>query len=179
MIIWITGLSGSGKSTISQGIANHFCKNEGFTPLLIDGDGLREELCKDLGFSASDRSENIRRAGAIAVMAAKSGITSICSLISPLRSERDAIRIKCREVGITFFEIYISAPLETCEKRDPKGLYKKARTGMIPQFTGLTSPYEPPLSPELEIASHNQSVEESIRLATSALECFRKLQKAG
>ncbi len=179
MIIWITGLSGSGKSTIAQGIAGHYRQTAGITPLMIDGDGLREELCKELGFSASDRSENIRRAAAIAMIAARSGITSICSLISPLRCEREAIRIKCREAGIPFFEIYVSTPLETCETRDPKGLYKKARAGIIPQFTGLDSPYEPPLSPELEIASQHHSVEESIRLATSEVERFRKLQKAG
>lgn len=172
MVIWITGLSGAGKSTIAHGIAEHFRRTRGLTPLMIDGDGLREELCKDLGFSADDRSENIRRAAAIAMIAARSGIISVCSLISPLRSERQTTRIKCANAGLPYFEIYISTPLETCEKRDPKGLYKKARAGMIPQFTGLDSPYEPPLAPELEIPSQNHSVEESIRLATTALDRF-------
>ena len=137
---------------------------EGVLPLMIDGDGLREELSKDLGFSDSDRMENIRRARAVALMAARSGITSICSLISPLRRERDEVRTLCAERGIMFYEVRISTPLEICEKRDPKGLYKKARGGLIPKFTGIDSPYEAPLSPELVIPTERLSVEESIEL---------------
>jgi len=137
---------------------------EGVLPLMIDGDGLREELSKDLGFSDSDRMENIRRARAVALMAARSGITSICSLISPLRRERDEVRTLCAERGIMFYEVHISTPLEICEKRDPKGLYKKARGGLIPKFTGIDSPYEAPLSPELVIPTERLSVEESIEL---------------
>ncbi len=114
MIIWLTGLSGAGKSTLAQGLAKRF-HEEGINPLLIDGDGLREELCRDLGFSAQDRRENIRRAGAIALMAERSGIVSICSLISPLRSERDAVRELCRKRGVLFFEVYVITALETCE----------------------------------------------------------------
>lgn len=171
MIIWLTGLSGSGKSTIAQGIAEYL-HGQGIHPLLIDGDGLREQLCKDLGFSMEDRAENVRRAAAVAMMAARSGLVSLCSLISPVRSERASIRSLCKDARIPYFEIYISTPLETCEKRDPKGLYKRARNGLIPQFTGLDSPYEPPFSPELEISTQHHSVEESIRLATSALEPF-------
>jgi len=163
MIIWLTGLSGAGKSTIAQDLAESM-RAEGVLPLMIDGDGLREELSKDLGFSDSDRMENIRRARAVALMAARSGITSICSLISPLRRERDEVRTLCAERGIMFYEVHISTPLEICEKRDPKGLYKKARGGLIPKFTGIDSPYEAPLSPELVIPTERLSVEESIEL---------------
>jgi adenylyl-sulfate kinase len=163
MIIWLTGLSGAGKSTIAQGLAESM-KGKGRLPLMIDGDGLREELCRDLGFSDADRMENIRRAGAIALMAARSGITSICSLISPLRRERDAVRTLCAERGILFYEVHISTPLEICEQRDPKGLYKKARGGLIPKFTGIDSPYEAPLIPDLVIPTERLSVEESVAL---------------
>jgi adenylyl-sulfate kinase len=125
MIIWLTGLSGSGKSTLAEGLITHL-QSTGINPLLIDGDLLRQELCRDLGFNAADRRENIRRAGAIALLAARSGIISVCSLISPLRYERDAQRALARENRIAFLEVYVNTPLEICERRDPKGLYKKA-----------------------------------------------------
>jgi adenylyl-sulfate kinase len=171
MVIWITGLSGAGKSTIANGIADRL-RLIGNKPLMIDDDSLREELCKDLAFSISDRSENIRRAAAIAQIAACSGIVSVCSLISPLRSERESIRIACKSKRIRFVEIYLSTPLETCEQRDPKGLYKKARRGTIPLFTGIDSPYEAPISPEVEIPSQHLSIEESIMLAWKNIEPF-------
>lgn len=161
MIIWLTGLSGSGKSTLAEGLAV-LLRQEGIHPLMIDGDGLRDELSRDLGFSPEDRMENIRRAGAIALMASRSGIMSICSLISPLRKERAAVRSLACERGIPFLEVYVGTSLETCEKRDPKGLYKKARAGIIPQFTGIDSPYEPPESPELKIQTENLTVAESV-----------------
>lgn len=161
MIVWLTGLSGAGKSTVAEGLAK-VLKKEGVHPLMIDGDGLREELCRDLGFSQKDRRENIRRAGAIALLAARSGIISICSLISPLRSERDAIRSLCEVRNIPFVEVYVSTPLEICEGRDPKGLYRKVRTGLIPLFTGIDSPYEPPLNPEIIIPTHELSIDDAI-----------------
>jgi bifunctional enzyme CysN/CysC len=173
MIVWLTGLSGAGKSTLAQGLAERL-RSEGGQPLLIDGDGLREELSRDLGFSAADRMENIRRAGAIALMASRSGIMSICSLISPLRSERLAIRQLCRERGVAFLEVFVSTPLQTCESRDPKGLYKKARAGLIPQFTGIDSPYEHPEHPELVIPAERLTVEESVELLKVTLDQFKK-----
>ena len=172
MIVWLTGLSGAGKSTLAEGLSERL-RGEGVHPLMIDGDGLREELCRDLGFSAVDRMENIRRAGSIALLAARSGITSICSLISPLRSERDAIRGLCLARSVEFIEVYVSTPLSTCEHRDPKGLYKKARAGMIPQFTGIDRPYEPPLSPEIEISTQQLSVDEAVTLLKNSLDDFR------
>jgi adenylyl-sulfate kinase len=161
MIIWLTGLSGAGKSTLAEGVATRM-RSEGSSPLLIDGDGLREELCRDLSFSDEDRAENIRRAGAIALVAARSGITSICSLISPLRKERDAVRVMAESRGIRFLEVHVSTPLDVCESRDPKGLYQKARAGLIPKFTGIDSPYEPPLNPEVMISTEQFTVKDAV-----------------
>jgi len=173
MIIWMTGLSGAGKSTLAQALAESM-KAEGISPLMIDGDGLREELCRDLGFSDADRMENIRRAGAIALMASRSGITSICALISPLRRERDALRLLCDQRGIRFLEVHISTSLEICEQRDPKGLYKKARGGLIPKFTGIDSSYEAPLNPELMIPTDSLSVEEAVESLKKKIGEFRE-----
>lgn len=173
MIIWLTGLSGAGKSTLAEGLSERL-REEGVNSLMIDGDGLREELCRDLGFSAEDRVENIRRAGAIALLAARSGVMSICSLISPLRSEREAIRSLCELRAVPFMEVYVNTPLSTCEHRDPKGLYKKARAGLIPQFTGVDSPYEPPLNPEVEVPTQQLSVDEAVTLLKTSLDEFRK-----
>jgi adenylyl-sulfate kinase len=172
MIIWLTGLSGAGKSTLAEGLAQ-ILRGEGVNPLLVDGDGLREELCRDLGFSAQDRMENIRRAGAIALLGHRSGIVSICSLISPLRSERDAVRALCQERGALFLEVFVSTPLQTCEERDPKGLYKKARAGLIPQFTGIDSPYEPPINPEVVIPTERMSIEEALVLLKAKVDEYR------
>ncbi len=177
MIIWLTGLSGSGKSTLAEGLAN-LLKERGITPLQIDGDRLRGGLCRDLGFSPEDRSENIRRAGAIALLSARSGIVSVCSLISPLRSDRDAIRSLCRQAGLAFVEVYVSAPLTTCEERDPKGLYKQARAGKISEFTGIDSPYEPPLAPELVIPTEQLGIQESLELLKATVERERRKGRA-
>ena len=160
-IIWFTGLSGSGKTTLARGLADRF-QAEGILHLMIDGDVLREELCRDLGFSPADRAENIRRAGAIALMAARSGITPVCSLISPLRIERDAVRRLCEERGFRFIEVHVSTPLAVCEALDPKGLYRRARAGLIPDFTGIGSPYEAPLDPEISVATEAMSVREAL-----------------
>lgn len=136
---------------------------------MIDGDRLRTDLCKDLGFSEEDRAENVRRAASVALLAADSGIPSICSLISPLRKDRDRLRATCLERRIPFLEVHVAAPLEVCENRDPKGLYRKARAGLIPRFTGIASPYEPPLAPDLFIPTGDLTPEESIRLLEDAV----------
>jgi adenylyl-sulfate kinase len=169
MIIWLTGLSGAGKSTLAEGVA-HVLRLRGTLPMIIDGDLLRYELSRDLGFSEMDRKENIRRAGAIAKMAARSGIVSICSLISPLRHERDEVRKGCDEQGIVFLEVYVAAPLSVCESRDPKGLYRKARAGMILNFTGINSPYEPPLKPEVLIETGTISITEAVNRLTAEVD---------
>ena len=176
MIVWLTGLSGAGKSTLSEGLAAALI-SQNMIPLIIDGDRLREELCRDLGFSDDDRKENIRRASALAIMAAHSGIISICSLISPLRSDRDDVKNKCKNLGITFLEIYISTSLSVCEKRDPKGLYRKAREGLITQFTGIDSTYEPPINPDLIIQTEGSTIDDSIKLLKDLVERFLILKK--
>jgi adenylylsulfate kinase len=178
MVIWLTGLSGSGKSTLAEGLRIRL-HERGITPLMIDGDKLRLGLCNDLGFSLQDRSENIRRAGHIAIIAAQCGIPAVCSLISPLRKDRDSVRSMCLANKLTFFEVYVNTTLKTCEKRDTKGLYKKARAGLISQFTGINSDYEPPLNPELVSQTENQSIEESVDSLLNAIFKYNSLNCSG
>ncbi len=145
-VFWLTGLSGAGKSYI----ANSFewaLNQKGVSTYLLDGDNVRHGLCRDLGMSDADRHENIRRVGEVAKLMADAGLIVICALISPFRSDRDAVRNLLGDGR--FHEVYVATPLDVCEQRDPKGLYKKARLGQISNFTGLDSPYEPPLNPEL------------------------------
>lgn len=157
-VLWCTGLSGSGKSTIANEVA-YKLHSMGHVSYVLDGDNVRHALNKDLGFSPEDREENIRRISEVAHLFADAGIIAITAFISPYRKDRNF----CRElVGKgRFIEIYAWAPLETCEKRDPKGLYKKARAGMIKEFTGVDAPYEEPESPELLIDTDKETVEES------------------
>jgi len=149
-VLWFTGLSGSGKSTLATGLDWHLHR-KGVASTILDGDNLRHGLCSNLGFSEVDRSENIRRAGETAKLMAEAGMVVICSLISPFRADRDKVRDICARDGVPFAEVFINAPIEVCEARDPRGLYKKARSGEITNFTGIGSPYEPPTNPELEL----------------------------
>lgn len=151
--IWLTGLSGSGKSTIANLLEQRLMA-AGKHTYLLDGDNVRHGLNKDLGFSDEDRSENIRRVSEVAKLMVDAGLITIVSFISPFRSERSYARSLFR--AGQFQEVYIDTPLALCEERDPKGLYAKARRGLIPSFTGIDSPYEPPLTPELRIATANQ-----------------------
>ncbi len=172
-VIWLTGLSGSGKSTLSSALEKEMFRN-GILPVVLDGDVLRTGLCKGLGFSAEDRKENIRRATETALLLAETGAVVITALISPYREDRTLASERCRERGIAFAEVYINAPLAECEVRDPKGLYKKARAGQIPSFTGIDSPYEPPLSPDLELRTDRESMEQSLeKLSALALSLAR------
>lgn len=159
LVVWLTGLSGSGKSTMAVGLDARL-HEIGRPSYILDGDNLRHGLCKDLGFSAEDRSENIRRTGEVAKLMAQAGVIVICSLISPFRADRVQVRESCARDHVLFTEIYINAPLLTCEERDPKGLYKKARAGQIRGFTGIDSPYEPPEQPGLQLNTADSSVEE-------------------
>ncbi|MEK5502195.1 adenylyl-sulfate kinase [Bacillus sp. FSL M8-0168] len=145
-IIWLTGLSGSGKSTIANAAARQLFE-EGFQVMVLDGDNVRHGLNKDLGFSDEDRKENIRRIGEVAKLFVEQGTIVITAFISPFKEDRDLVRQLLGENE--FHEVYVKCDLETCEKRDPKGLYKKARNGEIRFFTGIDSPYEEPESPEL------------------------------
>lgn len=144
--IWLTGLSGSGKSTLANLLEQTLFK-EGYHTILLDGDNVRHGLCKDLSMSDSDRSENIRRIAEVAKLMAEAGLIVITAFISPFRKDRDAARVLFAEGE--FIEVYVNAPLEICEQRDPKGLYKRARKGEVKDFTGVDSVYEPPLDPEL------------------------------
>ncbi|MDR3569029.1 MAG: adenylyl-sulfate kinase [Syntrophobacteraceae bacterium] len=146
--IWLTGLPSSGKSTTAYGLESELF-TRGFAAYVLDGDNVRHGLNKDLGFSARDRAENIRRIAETAKLFADAGIIVITSFISPYRVERDFARRIHLEAGFNFSEIYIDTPLEVCEQRDPKGLYKKVRRGELQGFTGIDDPYEPPFAPEL------------------------------
>lgn len=160
-VLWFTGLSGSGKSTIAQALERKLY-NEGFFAQVLDGDNIRSGINNNLGFSMEDRVENIRRISEVAKLYLNSGIITLNSFISPTRSIRTAAKTIIGQED--FLEIYINAPLEICEARDVKGLYKKARKGEIKGFTGIDSPYEPPVSPFLEIPTDQLSLEESVTL---------------
>lgn len=158
-VIWLTGLSGSGKSTLAVELENALF-NGGYHAYVLDGDNIRHGLNANLGFSPEDRAENIRRIGEVAALFSRSGTIAITAFISPYRSDRDRAR---ESAGGNFHEVHVKADVETCEKRDPKGLYKKARAGEIKDFTGISAPYEAPDSPELVIDTTNSSVEESVQ----------------
>ena len=158
-ILWFTGLSGAGKSTLAHAVEAKLHELKCAT-YVLDGDNIRHGLCKDLGFSDDDRTENIRRIGEVAKLFVDAGVVALTAFISPFRSDRDSVRALVADGD--FVEIYCYAPLDVCEERDPKGLYKKARAGEIPEFTGITSPYEEPLNPEIKVDTASQSLEESV-----------------
>ena len=145
-ILWFTGLSGAGKSTLAHAV-EEFLHHMGCHTFVLDGDNVRNGLCSDLGFSANDREENIRRTGEVAKLFMHAGVIVLTAFISPYRKDRDRIRAMLEHID--FIEIYCSTSIEVCEARDVKGLYKKARAGQIAEFTGITSSYEVPLNPEL------------------------------
>ena len=157
-ILWLTGLSAAGKSTLSQRL-QRILFDRGWQAVALDGDDVRTGLCTDLGFTPDDRVENIRRVGEVAGLLARSGSLVIAAFISPYRADRDRIRAMA---GPLFHEIWLAADLAACEGRDPKGLYVKARSGIIPEFTGISAPYEPPVHPELMIDTGHQTVESSL-----------------
>lgn len=154
--LWFTGLSGSGKSTIAFTLEHALVQN-GRLAYVLDGDNIRHGLNKNLGFSAADREENIRRIGEVAKLFADSGVLTMTSFISPYRKDRDLVRALHAEAKLPFIEIHVATPIETCEQRDPKGLYKKARRGELRNFTGLDSRYEPPQHPELTLDALNEN----------------------
>ena len=158
-ILWFTGLSGSGKSTLAHAVEDYLYKI-GVSTYVLDGDNVRQGLCGDLGFTDSDRAENIRRVGELAKIMTEAGIITLTAFISPFISDREIAR-KLVPQG-DFLEIYCLCPIETCEQRDVKGLYKKARAGEIPFFTGIGSPYQVPDNPELIVNTHQQSLSESV-----------------
>jgi len=167
VVLWFTGLSGSGKSTVANEVA-HKLQKRGKLAYILDGDNIRHGLNKDLGFSPEDRKENIRRISEVANLFADAGLITITAFISPYAKDRNF----CRELAGEgrFLEIYAKASLETCEKRDPKGMYKKARAGEIKEFTGINAPYEEPENPELITDTDKETVEESAEKVLKKLE---------
>jgi adenylylsulfate kinase len=158
-ILWFTGYSGSGKSTIANALEQRLAELEQHT-YLLDGDNIRHGLNKELGFNDADRIENIRRVGEVSKLFVDAGLIVISAFISPFREERQMVR-ELVEDG-EFFEVFMGTPLETCEQRDPKGLYKKARAGEIKNFTGIDSTYEPPVNPEVTLDTSSMTVEECV-----------------
>ena len=156
-VIWFTGLSASGKSTVAN-LVDHKLHARGIRSYVLDGDNIRQGLNKNLGFSAEDRAENIRRIGEVSMLFTDAGVIAITAFISPYRSDRDAARSLLSEGE--FIEIFVDCPLEVCEKRDPKGLYKKARAGEIKGFTGIDDPYEAPEKPEMVLDAGSKSAED-------------------
>lgn len=166
-VLWFTGLSGSGKSTIGHRVERMLIDRGAFA-YVLDGDNVRHGLNSDLGFSAEDRTENIRRIGEVARLFADAGALVVSAFISPYRSDRDRIRGRLAEGE--FVEVFVDTPLEVCEARDPKGLYKKARAGEIQNFTGLDAPYEPPEKPEVHLRTAELTVDEAATQVVRYLE---------
>ncbi|SFD87988.1 adenylylsulfate kinase [Lentibacillus persicus] len=158
-VIWFTGLSGSGKSTISVELEKELY-NQGVRTYRLDGDNIRHGLNKNLGFSPEDRKENIRRIGEVSKLMVEAGLFTLSAFISPYREDRNEVR-ELMEDG-EFIEVFVDASVATCESRDPKGLYKKARAGEIKGFTGIDAPYEAPINPEVTVDTDQQSLEESV-----------------
>ncbi|AOT09894.1 adenylyl-sulfate kinase [Pseudoalteromonas luteoviolacea] len=160
VILWFTGFSGSGKSTVANALESALHQN-GVHTYLLDGDNVRHGLCKDLGFSDADRVENIRRVGELSKLMVDAGLIVLTAFISPFQAERDMVR-NLVEDG-EFVEVFLDTPLEICEQRDPKGLYKKARAGEIKNFTGIDSDYQPPVAPEIRLNTGENSLEQSVQ----------------
>ena len=165
-VLWLTGLSGAGKSTIAQATCQAL-RQQGRAATVLDGDELRRGLTRDLGFSEADRAENVRRAAEVARLMADAGLIVIVALISPFREDRARARALFDEGR--FFEIHIDTALSVAEARDPKGLYRRARQGLLPAFTGISSPYEAPLAPALRVYTENVLPEQAARLLVGLL----------
>ena len=155
-VVWLTGLSGSGKSTIARRAEQQLLE-AGVHAYVLDGDNMRFGLCRDLGFSPADRAENIRRVGEVAKLFADACVVVLTAFVSPYRADRDAVRALLPSDA--FLEAWVDTPIELCAQRDPKGLYEKARQGLIPEFTGVSAPYEAPETPELRLQTAGQTVD--------------------
>jgi len=166
--LWFTGLSGSGKSTVAVAL-EHTLHQHGKLSYRLDGDNIRLGINKNLGFSAEDRTENIRRIGEISKLFVDSAVFALSSFISPYREDRDKVRELHNESGYDFIEVYVDCPLAEAERRDPKGLYKKARAGEIKNFTGIDDPYEAPENPEIHLRTDQMTVEEEVSMIINYL----------
>lgn len=172
LALWFTGLSGAGKTTMAHAVAQQL-RQAGHAAYVLDGDVLRTGLCSDLGFDAAARSENIRRAGEAAWLLADAGLIAICAFISPFAADR--ARVRSRFGAGQFIEIYCQCPLEECERRDVKGLYRRARVNQIAEFTGISSPYEMPQAPELVLDTVRQPIDAACRQVMALLEARQLL----
>ena len=155
--MWFTGLCAAGKTSVCVGVGERL-RTMGHKVEVLDGDAVRQHLCKGLGISKEDRDENIRRIGFVAELLTRNGVVVLVAAISPYRAVRDEVR---ERIG-RFVEVWVNAPIEVCEQRDPKGLYRKARAGLLTRFTGIDDPYEPPLQPEVECRTDRETVAESV-----------------
>jgi bifunctional enzyme CysN/CysC len=167
--VWLTGLSGSGKSTVASALAA-LLTERGVLSYTLDGDNLRHGLNGDLGFSADDRAENVRRVGEVARLFADAGVIALVPLISPYRAGRDHARTLHEAAGLVFVEVFVDTPIEVCEQRDPKGLYAKARAGEITGFTGIDDPYEAPLAPELVLEAGRMTAADAAAAVVAILD---------
>jgi len=165
--LWMTGLPGSGKSTVAAGVEAQLL-GQGRSTYILDGDNLRHGLNGDLGFSAGDRAENVRRTAEVSALLADAGVVVLVALVSPYRADRDAARAVHEARGLPFLEIHVATSLEECERRDPKGLYARARAGEISGLTGVDDPYEPPAAPEVVVGS-GEGVDEAVARVLAAL----------
>tara|TARA_Y100000589_G_scaffold204033_1_gene192478 strand:- start:75 stop:701 length:627 start_codon:yes stop_codon:yes gene_type:complete len=165
LVLWFTGLSGAGKSTLANAV-NESLHSKGISTFLLDGDNIRHGLCSDLGFSDKDREENIRRIGEVANLFMNAGIVTITAFVSPFQSDREKVR---KIIGNDFIEIFCAANLDICERRDTKGLYKKARAGEIKEFTGISSPYEIPINPEIIVDTGSLDLLSSVSVVVDYL----------
>ena len=173
-IIWFTGLSGAGKSTLAHAVEEHL-HQMGCRTFVLDGDNVRHGLCGDLGFSAADRVENIRRVGEVAKLFMEAGVIVLTAFISPFRGDRNKVRAMVQPGE--FVEIYCQCPVEVCEQRDTKGLYKKARAGEIGQFTGISSPYEAPDRPELVVNTSERSLQDCVQQVAAEVLRFTEVRR--
>jgi len=169
LTLWLTGLSASGKSTVAAAVEKALVER-GRSAYLLDGDNLRHGLNADLGFSLLDRTENVRRTGEVAKLLADAGVVAIAALVSPDREARDRVRAAHEAAGLRFVEVFVDTPIEVCEDRDPKGMYAKARTGELSHFTGIDSPYEKPLTPEVRLTPADGDVAAMAAAILAAIE---------
>lgn len=170
-LVWLTGLSGSGKSTLASAL-DHALYQRGLHSYILDGDNIRHGISRDLGFSAEDRTENIRRVGEVAKLMVDAGLIVISAMISPYRSDRKLVR-ELFSAG-EFIEVHVSTPIEVCEARDPKGMYRKARAGKIKNFTGIDSPYEAPVSAEVSVDTSCLALSSSVDYVLNVIESLNK-----
>jgi len=169
LVVWLTGLPGSGKTALAIGM-HTYCREEQIPSCIIDGDELRKGLCSDLGFSAEDRRENVRRAGEVAKLWADQGYIAFVALVSPYEADRRSVR--SRLAKDMFLEVHVNCPVEVCRRRDPKGMYARADRGEIPQFTGVSDPYEVPTTPDLRLDTHTENEDASLNKLRMAV--FKK-----